>query len=64
MHTYDPQTLLLLYFVLPIWLVAGFADWICHRATNIQETLIAILLLEVLLYFEEYLSNKRARRKA
>lgn len=38
MHTYDPQTLLLLYFVLPIWLVAGFADWICHRATNIEET--------------------------
>lgn len=34
----DPQMLLLLYFVLPVWLIAGFADWICHRATNIETT--------------------------
>ncbi|MHA6311254.1 MULTISPECIES: diguanylate cyclase [Pantoea] len=30
--------LLLLYFVLPVWLIAGFADWICHRATDIENT--------------------------
>lgn len=38
MHSLDPQMLLLLYFVLPVWLIAGFADWICHRATNIETT--------------------------
>lgn len=34
----DPQMLLLLYFVLPVWLIAGFADWLCHRATHIETT--------------------------
>ncbi|MCW0308041.1 MULTISPECIES: hypothetical protein [Pantoea] len=34
----DPQMLLLLYFVLPVWLIAGFADWLCHRAANIETT--------------------------
>lgn len=29
---------MLMYFVLPLWLVAGFADWLCHRATNIATT--------------------------
>lgn len=38
MHSLDPQMLLLLYFVLPVWLIAGFADWLCHRATNIETT--------------------------
>lgn len=38
MHQFDPQMLLLLYFVLPVWLIAGFADWICHRATDIENT--------------------------
>ena len=28
----------LMYFVLPVWLVAGFADYLCHRATSIQIT--------------------------
>lgn len=28
----------LLYFIIPLWLTAGVADWICHRATNIEET--------------------------
>ena len=28
----------LLYFVLPLWLVAGFADYLCHRASNIATT--------------------------
>ncbi len=34
----DPTILVLLYFVLPLWLVAGFADWLCHRATSIEST--------------------------
>ena len=38
MHNPDPQMLLLLYFVLPVWLIAGFADWLCHRATEIETT--------------------------
>jgi hypothetical protein len=29
---------LLMYFVLPLWLAAGFADYLCHRATHIEET--------------------------
>ena len=30
--------LTLLYFVLPLWLAAGFADYLCHRATSIELT--------------------------
>jgi hypothetical protein len=35
-----PQLLtnILLYFVLPVWVLAGFADWLCHRKTRICET--------------------------
>src|SRR4051794_16755047 len=29
---------LLMYFVLPVWLAAGFADYLCHRATSIETT--------------------------
>src|SRR5215217_2326015 len=29
---------LLLYVVLPIWIAVGFADGLCHRATNIATT--------------------------
>src|SRR4051794_27447071 len=28
----------LMYFVLPVWLAAGFADYLCHRASSIQST--------------------------
>lgn len=28
----------LMYFVLPVWLAAGFADYLCHRATAIEAT--------------------------
>jgi hypothetical protein len=28
----------LMYFVLPLWLVAGFADYLCHRAAHIETT--------------------------
>jgi hypothetical protein len=29
---------MLMYSVLPLWLAAGFADYLCHRATHIEET--------------------------
>jgi hypothetical protein len=29
---------ILMYFILPVWLVAGFADYLCHRAASIQTT--------------------------
>jgi hypothetical protein len=29
---------MLMYFVLPLWLIAGFADYLCHRATHIEKT--------------------------
>ena len=34
----DPVVLILMYFILPLWLVAGFADWLCHRASHIETT--------------------------
>lgn len=34
----DPAVLILLYFILPIWLTAGCADWLCHRAAHIETT--------------------------
>lgn len=37
----DPKQLLLnliLYGLLPLWGVAGFIDWCCHRATKVEST--------------------------
>jgi hypothetical protein len=37
----DTSTLLidiLLYVFLPLWGLAGFVDWCCHRATKIEQT--------------------------
>ncbi|SOD42685.1 diguanylate cyclase [Nitrosovibrio sp. Nv4] len=34
----DPSVLILMYFILPLWLLAGFADWLCHRASHIETT--------------------------
>jgi hypothetical protein len=34
----DPAVLILLYFILPVWLAAGCADWLCHRAAHIETT--------------------------
>jgi hypothetical protein len=37
----DPRQLLLnliLYGLLPLWGVAGFIDWCCHRATKVEST--------------------------
>lgn len=41
----------LLYFILPLWLLAGVADWLCHRVSHIEstagakETVIHLLML-------------------
>ena len=29
---------LILYGILPLWGLSGFADWVCHRATHIERT--------------------------
>jgi hypothetical protein len=29
---------MLMYFVLPVWLAAGFADNLCHRDSHIEAT--------------------------
>jgi ABC-type spermidine/putrescine transport system permease subunit I len=50
MDTSAAQTVLM-YFVLPVWLAAGFADYLCHRAASIEltsgwkETLLHLLQL-------------------
>lgn len=28
----------LMYVLVPLWLVAGLADWVCHRASRIEKT--------------------------
>ncbi|WFU57705.1 hypothetical protein QA639_09405 [Bradyrhizobium pachyrhizi] len=49
-HSAAAETILL-YFVLPLWLLAGFADYLCHRASRIEttsgykETLLHLLML-------------------
>ena len=49
----DPALTVLLYFILPLWFVAGFADWLCHRATDIEGTAGAKESLIHLLMFGE-----------
>lgn len=34
----DPAKALLLYIVIPMWILAGLADWLCHRASDIEYT--------------------------
>ena len=43
----------LMYFVLPLWLAAGFADYLCHRAAHIESTSGAKESLLHLLQFAE-----------
>ena len=38
METSDLLINCLLYLFLPLWGIAGFVDWCCHRATNIEAT--------------------------
>jgi hypothetical protein len=49
----DPTVLILMYFILPVWLAAGFADWLCHRASHIESTTGAKESLIHLLMFVE-----------
>jgi hypothetical protein len=49
----DPTQALLLYFIMPVWFLAGLADWFCHRATDIQHTTGAKESLIHLLMFGE-----------
>ena len=49
----DPTLLILMYFILPLWLVAGCADWLCHRASHIERTTGAKESLLHLLMFAE-----------
>src|SRR5215217_7633965 len=44
---------MLMYFVLPLWLLAGFADYLCHRASDIEHTSGAKESLLHLLLFAE-----------
>ena len=34
----DPATLLLMFFLVPLWLLAGIGDWVSHRRTGIERT--------------------------
>lgn len=34
----DATILVLLYFIMPLWILAGVADWLCHRASDIAHT--------------------------
>ncbi len=49
----DPDVIILMYIALPLWLAAGFADWLCHRATHIESTTGAKESLIHLLMFAE-----------
>lgn len=49
----DPTVMTLMYFVVPLWLLAGFADWLCHRASHIATTTGAKESLIHLLMFTE-----------
>jgi hypothetical protein len=34
----DPVRTVLLYFIIPVWFLAGVADYLCHRASDIAHT--------------------------
>jgi hypothetical protein len=36
MQTLSPLVSLLSYVLLPLWLLAGLGDWLCHRRTGIE----------------------------
>jgi hypothetical protein len=38
MRTEEVLVAILMYAVLPLWLAAGFADYLCHRASQIERT--------------------------
>ena len=38
MRTDEVLVAMLMYVLLPLWLAAGFADYLCHRASHIEKT--------------------------
>jgi hypothetical protein len=36
MYPLTPVWIVLMYIVLPVWVLAGFADYLCHRATHVE----------------------------
>jgi hypothetical protein len=53
MQPAEVAQVMLMYFVLPLWLLAGFADYLCHRASDIEHTSGAKESLLHLLLFAE-----------
>ncbi|WOI38630.1 diguanylate cyclase [Alteromonas sp. CI.11.F.A3] len=49
----DPTLIILMYFIIPIWFVAGIVDWYCHKRSNISGTSGAKESLIHLLMFAE-----------
>jgi len=49
----EPAGQVLLYFLVPLWLVAGVADWFCHCASHIESTTgVKESLLHLLMFAE------------
>jgi hypothetical protein len=44
---------LMFYFIIPLWMLAGVADWVCHRLSDIQHTTGAKESIIHLLMFAE-----------
>jgi len=38
MEAAESTRIVLMYFIMPLWFAAGFADYLCHRASNIAMT--------------------------
>lgn len=49
----DAVVSLMFYFVIPLWLLAGVGDWVCHRVSDIQHTTGAKESIIHLLMFAE-----------
>lgn len=44
---------ILMYFLLPLWVAAGFADWLCHHRSDIEHTAgLKESLIHVLMFAE------------
>lgn len=51
--TYETTRTYIAYFALPLWMLMGFGDYLCHRATQIERTSgIKESLLHVLMLLE------------
>ena len=49
----DPTVLIVMYFIVPVWPLAGFGDWLCHRGSHIETATSAKESLLHLLMFAE-----------